>query len=208
MTRLGLPADFEQECFEKRILSVAGVDEVGRGALAGPVVAGAYLIDPETKILEGINDSKKLSAKNRVIKEHELKIATKNWGIGLAGVKEINEVGIVAATLMAMQRAMDELPKSPDLVLIDGFFRPALTTWFPANTLWSEKADATYYCVAAASILAKVYRDRYMMSLAKRYPLYQFNRHKGYGTVDHRRALYRWGITRHHRLHFCTRYTI
>lgn len=204
MAASGLQADFEYGCMHNGIYTVAGVDEVGRGALAGPVVAAAYLLKSSTVIVDGVQDSKKLTAKTRAIKAHALKAAGGVWGIGLAGVDEINELGIVASTLKAMKRALVKLYDYPELILIDGTFRTDMTTWFSSNTLWSDRADSTYYCVAAASILAKTYRDCYMDDLANKYPRYLLQQNKGYGTLGHRIALIEHGVTPCHRKKFCS----
>lgn len=185
---------------------MAGVDEVGRGALAGPVVAAAYLMSPATLMVDGVCDSKQLSANSRENLEKKLKKAGGEIGVGLAGAGDIDRNGIVAATLSAMRRAIEALPVIPELILIDGGFGEQYLGWFPAQTVWAHKADAHYYCVAAASIIAKVYRDRMMSRLANRYSVFEFERHKGYGTLAHRTILERRGLTAFHRRSFCTRY--
>lgn len=177
--------------------TIAGVDEAGRGPLAGPVVASAVILDPQRPIA-GLNDSKQLSEKQReslysIIQERALAFA-----IAHASVEEIDLLNILKATLLAMQRAIAKLTVTPSKILIDGIHCPYFTT--PCQAI--IKGDQTIPAISAASILAKVYRDRYMHELAEQHPEYGFEKHKGYPTRQHLLALAEFGITCHHRLSF------
>ena len=176
---------------------VAGVDEVGRGPLAGPVVTAAVILDPARPI-EGLADSKKLSEAQReqlaeVIKERALA-----WAIGRAEVEEIDALNILQATLLAMQRAVAGLSPAPDHVLVDGNRCPDL----PCTAEAIIKGDGTVPAISAASILAKVTRDREMVELDAQYPGYGLAGHKGYPTQAHRDALIKLGVTPLHRRSF------
>jgi ribonuclease HII len=170
---------------------VAGVDEVGRGPLAGPVVAAAVIL-PQP--IDGIADSKQLSPKERV--EVATAIVERAWfGIGAASVGEIDRINILQATMLAMQRAVARLPVQPHRVMVDGNRAPCLPC--PAECVID--GDALVPAIGAASILAKVLRDRLMQRLACRYPGYGFATNVGYGTPEHLTGLERHGPTRHHR---------
>ena len=176
---------------------VAGVDEAGRGPWAGPVVAAAVILHP-ARIPGGINDSKKLSPARRdalydVILDHA--IAS---GVGIATVEEIDEINILAATMLAMQRAVSLLSPAPTLVLIDGNRAPAL----PCAVQTVVGGDATSLSIAAASIIAKVTRDRVMAELSRQYPGYGWEKNAGYGTAAHQQCLAERGLTPHHRKSF------
>ncbi len=173
---------------------IAGVDEAGRGPLAGPVVAAAVILNPE-KIINGLTDSKKLSEKQRealfpLIQEHAFA-----WGIGSATVEEIDSLNILQASLLAMQRAVFALKHIPHLALIDGNIAPKLT----CMTKTIIGGDELEPAISAASILAKVTRDREMVLLHETYPQYGFAKHKGYGTKEHLRALEKHGACDIHR---------
>lgn len=176
---------------------VAGVDEVGRGPLCGPVVTAAVILDPSKPIL-GLNDSKKLSEKKREQLFTEIKTKAVAWSIGRAEVAEIDQLNILQATLLAMQRAIELLSITPKLALIDGNRCPKLT--IPCSAV--IKGDATIPAIAAASILAKVTRDKEMLELDKRYPGYGIAGHKGYPTAIHLAALQQLGPTPIHRHSF------
>lgn len=174
-----------------------GVDEAGRGPLAGDVYAAAVILDPSRPI-DGLNDSKKLTEKKRealfpIIKEQALA-----WSIGIATVEEIESYNILGATFLAMRRAVDGLSVKPSMALVDGNRNPGLSV--PTRLL--VKGDATSASVAAASILAKVARDHYMLELDRAYPEYQFARHKGYGTKLHYEMLEAYGESSVHRHSF------
>lgn len=172
----------------------AGVDEVGRGPLAGDVVTAAVILDPN-KPISGLNDSKKLSEKKRdylfgLIKENAL-----SWSIARCSVEEIDRLNILQASLLAMKRAVDSLSIRPEHVLVDG---SQLPKWdYAAESV--VKGDSRVAAIAAASILAKVTRDREMLELEKIYPGYGLAKHKGYPTLQHREAIKRLGITPIHR---------
>jgi ribonuclease HII len=176
---------------------VAGVDEVGRGPLAGPVVAAAVILDESHPIL-GLADSKMLSEKRREalalqIREHALAFA-----VGSASVEEIDKINILQASLLAMQRAVEQLPTTAHHVLVDGKYCPKLTCHVEAII----KGDKTVPAISAASILAKVTRDQEMREMDKLYPGYGFANHKGYPTRAHRQALQDLGVTPIHRRSF------
>jgi ribonuclease HII len=179
-------------------LFVAGVDEAGRGPLAGPVVAAAVIL-PDDCAIEGLNDSKKLTAKKR---EHFHAILTVradiHWGIGQADVAEIDRLNILRATHLAMARAVEALPRKPDHALVDGL--PVRGLPVPHTALVA--GDTLSLSIAAASIMAKVTRDRLMIALDGQYPQYGFARHKGYGVREHLEALRSHGPSPVHRRSF------
>ncbi len=175
---------------------VAGVDEAGRGPLAGPVVAAAVILDPG-HVPAGLNDSKKLSQRARDALFAEI-LATAEIGVGVADVARIDEMNILQATLWAMTEAIADLEHMPDLALIDGNRCPKLTC--PSQPI--VKGDAKSMSIAAASIVAKVTRDRIMLALDRKIPQYGFARHKGYGTAFHLEMLKTHGATPHHRSSF------
>lgn len=179
---------------------VAGLDEVGRGPLAGPVVAAAAVLN-EAAAPPGLDDSKKLTAREREILCRQLRTAAL-FGIGAASVAEIDSLNILAASLLAMRRALDSLVwrmgRLPDLALVDGNQSPRL----PCRTELVIKGDGRSASIAAASIIAKVARDRAMAALARECPGYGWETNAGYGTAQHRAALIRLGPTVHHRRSF------
>lgn len=182
---------------------VAGVDEAGRGPWAGPVVAGAVVVMDKNlaqELLEGMDDSKKLSAKKREklylkLREEEQK-GKVIIGIGEASAQEIDEINILQATFLAMKRATSALKINPEFAIIDGNQTPKN---FPCQTKTVIKGDAKCMSIAAASIVAKVYRDHLMADLAKKYPHYAFEKNAGYGTALHIDGLKQYGITPEHR---------
>ncbi len=178
-------------------MSVAGCDEVGRGTWAGPVVAAAVVLDPACP-LSGLADSKTLSPRRRAELDARIRDSALNWAIGEATVEEIDRLNILQATLLAMQRAVAGLAEPPGLVLIDGNRAPELP--MPARTVVG--GDALEPAISAASIVAKVYRDALMQRLARLHPGYGFERHFGYGTSEHRRALDELGPCAAHRRSF------
>ncbi len=177
---------------------LCGVDEAGRGPLAGPVYAAAVILDPRVMI-DGVNDSKKLSEKRREALFDEICEKAVAYGIASASVEEIEEMNILQATFLAMSRAVAALSVSPDFVLVDGNQVPRGIDR-PIETV--VKGDARSASIAAASILAKVSRDRYMLTLDEQYPQYAFSKHKGYGTKVHCEALQTFGPSPEHRLSF------
>lgn len=176
---------------------VAGIDEAGRGPLAGPVVAAAVIFPSAETIPPGINDSKKLSATRReALFEHIC--AHTYHGVGIASVDEIDHLNILQATMLAMQRAFEALPTTPSAALIDGNRAPKLPV--PTHTLIG--GDAISLSIAAASIVAKTIRDRHMAELHAAHPHYGWDTNAGYGTQPHLDALERHGLTPHHRRSF------
>lgn len=193
---------FEQKLREKGYKAICGVDEAGRGPLAGPVCAAAVIL-PDGLVIEGLDDSKKLTEKKRdalydVICEEAI-----SYGIAFASVEEIEELNILQATFLAMKRAVESLNVKPDLALVDGNQKPPLE--IQARTL--VKGDAKSPSIAAASILAKVTRDRLMTEIAEQYPQYEFPRHKGYGTKLHYEKIMEHGISPVHRRSFLKKIT-
>jgi ribonuclease HII len=176
---------------------VAGVDEAGRGPWAGPVVAAAVILDPE-RIPPGIDDSKVLEPQARERLYGEITRTAQAIGIGIGDVERIDRDNILSATMWAMAQAVAQLALRPRLVIVDGNRAPRLDC--AARTL--VKGDAKCLSIAAASIVAKVTRDRLMVELARECPGYGFERHKGYGTPEHKAALERLGVTPHHRRSF------
>lgn len=176
---------------------VCGIDEAGRGPLAGDVYAAAVIFDDDT-VIEGINDSKKLSEKKREKLYDEIISKAKAYCIATASVEEIEKINILGAAMLAMKRAYEGLRVDADIALIDGNKTPDLSCTSHAVV----KGDATSQSIAAASILAKVARDRYMLSLDEKYPQYQFSKHKGYGTKLHYEMLKKHGISDVHRPSF------
>jgi len=176
---------------------VAGVDEAGRGPLAGPVVAAAVILD-ELQPIEGLADSKKLSAKQRERLYDEIRAKALCCCIAEASVEEIDEINILQATMLAMRRAVEGLRLKPSLVQVDGNRLPVLKV--PAEAI--VKGDAKVAAISAASILAKVHRDRLCDELHQAYPQYGFDGHKGYPTADHVAALKQHGVTPAHRRSF------
>lgn len=194
------------DCEFGKITEICGVDEAGRGPLAGPVFAAAVVLRPEAK-LPRLNDSKKLSEKRREELFEQLTGGAAWFGIGSATVEEIETVNILRATFLAMNRAYTQLAQQlehpPILALVDGNRDPGL----PLNTELLVKGDSRSAVVAAASVLAKVSRDRYMLELHERYPQYDFAKHKGYGTAAHYAALAQYGLCPEHRPSFLKKIT-
>lgn len=188
--------EYENELYKKGITLIAGIDEVGRGPLVGPVVTAAVIL-PKNFYDERINDSKKLTEKKReelynVIKENALSI-----GIGICSEKVIDEINILQATKKAMIMAVNDLKIKPEHLLIDAV---KLDIDIPSTSI--IKGDAKSISIAAASIIAKVTRDRMMYELDKKYPEYDFKSNKGYGTKKHIEAIYKYGVLKEHRKTF------
>lgn len=188
---------FEKQAQGKGFSAVVGIDEAGRGPLAGPVVAAAVIL-PDSFQLEGLTDSKKLSEKKREELFPLIRQQARAYGIGLASAQEVDRLNVLQATLLAMQRALNKLHGEPDFLLIDGI--TPLPVDLPQLTL--KKGDSRSLSIAAASVLAKVARDRLMVELDRQYSGYGFARHKGYGTLAHRRAIADKGPVLPHRLTF------
>lgn len=180
---------------------VCGVDEAGRGPLAGPVYAAAVIL-PKGHIIEGVNDSKKLSEKKRDELFDKVIDECIAYSVGIATEQEIDEFNILQATFLAMRRAVEGLNVKPDIALIDGNKTPGLDIEQRAIV----KGDGKSANIAAASIIAKVSRDRYMLEMAKKYPEYQFEKHKGYGTKLHYEMLEKYGVSPIHRKTFLKKF--
>ncbi len=187
----------ENEYREKGFNIICGVDEAGRGPLAGPVYAAAVIL-PSDCVIEGLNDSKKLTEKKREALFDEIKEKALAYGIASADEKEIDEINILNATFLAMKRAIDLLSVRPDLALIDGNQKPHTDI----EEVTVIKGDAKSMSIAAASVLAKVSRDRFMLEMAEKYPQYEFARHKGYGTKLHYEKIAQYGVCDIHRRTF------
>lgn len=173
----------------------AGCDEAGRGCLAGSVYAAAVILPPDYQN-ELLNDSKKLTAKKRYALREEIERDAIAWAVGIVTPEEIDKINILNASFLAMHRALDQLKVRPEAVIIDGNrFKPYQD--LPSTTI--VKGDGKYLSIAAASILAKTYRDDYMLSLAEEYPQYDWQSNMGYPTKKHRQAIREHGITPYHR---------
>lgn len=192
--------EFEKEAAAKGYKAVCGVDEAGRGPLAGPVCAAAVIL-PENTIIEGVNDSKKLSEKKREALFDVIKEQTLSYSIAFASVEEIEKMNILNATMLAMKRAVEGLDVKADYAMIDGNRLPNLDI----DSEFIIKGDAKSMSIACASILAKVSRDRLLYKYAEEFPEYSFDKHKGYGTKVHVEALKKYGPCKYHRLSFLTK---
>jgi ribonuclease HII len=195
--RLQKLLELEQTYWDRGLTLIAGVDEVGRGPLAGPVLAAAVVLPPGVAI-RGVDDSKKLTAEKRAELYDEIR--TKAVAIGVAGAstREVDRINILRASHLAMRRALERLGCTPEHVIVDGLPVAALG---PDHTAVVD-GDAKVHCIACASIVAKVVRDRIMHLLATRYPGYGWETNAGYGTVEHRGAIIELGLTPHHRRSF------
>ena len=187
----------ENEIYESGVAPLCGVDEAGRGPLAGPVCAAAVIL-PRDLVIEGLNDSKKLSEKKRELLYDEIIEKAVSYGIAFATVEEIEEKNILEATFLAMNRAIEKLSVQPALALIDGNRDRGIAV----EARCVIGGDGKCADIAAASILAKVTRDRYMLQLAHQYPQYGFEKHKGYGTAAHYAAIRTFGPSPVHRMSF------
>lgn len=192
-----LDYSYENNAHNEGYLVVCGVDEAGRGPLAGPVFAGAVIL-PENYTHEILNDSKKLSEKKRDLVYDDIIRDAVSWSVGMATEQEIDDINILNATFLAMKRAVEGLNIKPDLAFIDGN-RYANTG---VKEITIVKGDSKCMSVAAASIIAKVSRDRFMQDVDKQYPQYQFSKHKGYGTKLHYEMIEQYGISPVHRKTF------
>ena len=187
---------YERTAAEHGFTVVCGIDEAGRGPLAGPVFAAAVIL-PQSVVIDGLDDAKKLSEKKRDMLFEEIK-ARAVYAVASASESEIDEINILNATFLAMRRAFDALPQRPQAAFVDGNRLPKLPV--PAKAI--VKGDSLSASIAAASIMAKVSRDRYMLELDKKYPEYCFAKHKGYGTKLHYEKIREYGISEVHRRTF------
>ncbi len=188
---------YENQAREDGYSRIAGLDEAGRGPLAGPVVAAAVVL-PSSFSVTGVNDSKKLSEKKRDKLFDDIYTYADAVGVGIADEKEIDSLNILRASLLAMGRAVANLSVVPEFLLIDGTFQ--IASAFPQKAI--PKGDSKSISIAAASIIAKVTRDRLMLEYHKTFPQYEFNRHKGYPTKAHRNAIKTFGCCPIHRKSF------
>lgn len=189
--------DFENNYFSEDVSIICGTDEAGRGPLAGPVYAAAVIL-PRGLVIEGLNDSKKLSEKKR---EKLFDIITReavSWAVCSASVEEIDDINILCASQLAMRRSVAKLKPAPDLVLVDG----NIARDFDIRAIPVVKGDSLSVSIAAASILAKVSRDRYCIEMDEKYPEYNFKKHKGYPTREHMDAVRKYGPSPVHRKTF------
>lgn len=193
--------NYEHACYDEGYDIVCGVDEAGRGPLAGPVCAAAVILPRDLQI-EGLNDSKKLTDKRRRALFDVITAQAVSYGIAFASEQEIDEINILQATFLAMRRALDQLSVRPAIVLIDG--NRETDFGLPVRTI--VKGDSLSANIAAASVLAKVTRDDFMLEQAQRYPQYGFDIHKGYGTRAHYEALRQYGPCPIHRRSFLKKF--
>lgn len=198
LERLRAMKEYEYSFLSKGNVAIAGVDEAGRGPLAGPVVAAAAILNVDDDFIY-LNDSKKVTPKRRDILYNDIMNRT-IYGIGIVSAEEIDEMNILQATYKAMRMAIDKLSKRPEVLLNDAVIIPGIDESIHQEKI--IKGDAKSVSIAAASILAKVTRDRYMEELGEKYPEYGFEKHKGYGTKAHIEAIKKYGITPEHRKTF------
>ena len=198
LERLRAMKEYEYSFLSKGNVVIAGVDEAGRGPLAGPVVAAAAILNVDDDFIY-LNDSKKVTPKRRDILYNDIMNRT-IYGIGIVSAEEIDEMNILQATYKAMRMAIDKLSKRPEVLLNDAVIIPGIDESIHQEKI--IKGDAKSVSIAAASILAKVTRDRYMEELGEKYPEYGFEKHKGYGTKAHIEVIKKYGITPEHRKTF------
>ena len=184
--------------FYQREVTEAGCDEAGRGCLAGPVFAAAVILNPDKRI-SGLDDSKKLSEKKRLLLRDEIEKKAKSWAVARVSEVDIDRINILNASIKAMHLAIAQLKETPSFLLIDGNrFKPYQN--IPHTCVVG--GDALYQSIAAASILAKTYRDEYLLDLHAQFPHYAWDKNKGYGTLEHRKAIEQWGTCIYHRKSF------
>ncbi len=197
-SRLAKMSIHENQLTDHGYQKIAGVDEAGRGPLAGPVFAAACIL-PRNVVFRGMNDSKQLTSdKKESLFKKLMKTEGVFYGLGIATREEIDEINIFHATMLAMQRAVNALPQAPDYLLIDGNKAPKFA--IPHQAL--VDGDCLSISIAAASIIAKVLRDRHMTELSIQWPQYGFEKHKGYSTEQHLKAIEKWGPSPEHRMSF------
>lgn len=194
---------FEEKLWGKGYKFVVGIDEAGRGPWAGPLTAGAVLITDDSQVVQGVTDSKKLNAKKRVNLYEQIVNSSEAWGVGIVSAEQVDLLGVAKAVNFAMLQALNQIEKKikskADFLIIDGANVRKIGEY---NQLREDKADFNYYCVAAASIIAKVTRDRIMDEYSVTYPEYSFEKHVGYGTKIHSEALETFGPTEIHRFSY------
>lgn len=198
LERLTELKEIENNLYKEGIETICGIDEAGRGPLAGPVVVAAVIM-PRESIIEGVNDSKKVSEKKRELLYEKITEEAIAWGVGIIDQKEIDEINILNATKKGLTLAIKELKIKPDRILVDAL-NGIDTLGIPYTSI--IKGDAKCYSIAAASIIAKVTRDRIMRQWDEIYPMYGFEKHKGYGTKAHIEAIKEYGLCPLHRLSF------
>lgn len=198
LERLMKLKEIENNLYKEGIETICGIDEAGRGPLAGPVVVAAVIM-PRESIIEGVNDSKKVSEKKRELLYEKITEEAIAWGVGIIDQKEIDEINILNATKKGLTLAIKELKIKPDRILVDAL-NGIDTLGIPYTSI--IKGDAKCYSIAAASIIAKVTRDRIMRQWDEIYPMYGFEKHKGYGTKAHIEAIKEYGLCPLHRLSF------
>ncbi|MBI3485673.1 ribonuclease HII [Candidatus Daviesbacteria bacterium] len=191
--------DLERKLWSQGYRLVCGIDEVGRGCFAGPVVAGAVIFAPNCELIDGVADSKLLKPRQREKLAVKIKDQALFWAVGEISVTHIDKLGIGKATQMAFRKAIKNLAKNPDVTLIDAFYIKHLNRKYQKAV---KDGDTICASISAASIIAKVYRDKLMRSLDEKYPEYGFAKHKGYGTKLHQEAIKKYGLTRLHRKSF------
>lgn len=200
--RLEKLKELENNLYHQGITAICGIDEAGRGPLAGPVVVGAVIM-PKDSMLEGINDSKKISEKKRELLYDQIIEQSISYGVGIVEQREIDAINILNATKKALTLALTELVRKPDYIVVDAL-NHIDTLGIPYQSI--IKGDATCYSIAAASIIAKVTRDRIMRQWDEIYPQYGFSKHKGYGTAAHIKAIKEYGPCPLHRQSFITHF--
>ena len=196
--RLKKLKEYEEELHDKGLNYICGIDEAGRGPLAGPVVVASCIM-PRESFLEGVNDSKKVSQKKREKLYEEITNTAISWSVGIIDQKEIDEINILNATKKGLTESVRGLETKPKIILVDAL-KDIDTLNIPFESI--IKGDAKCYCIACASIIAKVTRDRIMEEWDKVYPVYEFSKHKGYGTANHIAAIKQNGICSLHRKSF------
>ena len=196
--RLNGLKEFERKLYDTGLINIAGIDEAGRGPLAGPVVVGIAIMKPDS-FIEGINDSKKISEKKRELLYKEITEEAIDWAVGIVDQKEIDEINILNATKKALTTAISNLKVKPERILVDAL-EHIDTCGIPYTSI--IKGDAKVYSISAASIIAKVTRDRIMQEYDEMYPQYGFSGHKGYGTAKHIQSIKQYGPCPIHRKSF------
>lgn len=201
--RLNLLKEEENKLYNENIKYICGIDEAGRGPLAGPVVVGAVIL-PEDSFIEGVNDSKKVSEKKREKLYEQITEEAIAYSVGIVDQKTIDEINILNATKLGVKLALEGLTKKPEIIMVDAL-NNINTLGIPYISV--VKGDAKNYCIAAASIIAKVTRDRMMRQWDEVYPIYGFSKHKGYGTAEHIRIIKENGPCSLHRKSFIKNFT-